>query len=218
MIHSDPAVVSIPRLLNHFARRSIKKPRFVASKTWTDQRRLDLFDSILAGIPLGNILIWQTSPKNQDWRDAPITTRALGDGLRPVPTEGPLVQYLLDGYQRISALLSALSPPVLRSPRFAPQQYGQPDDAGNHWGIFFDPESVRFVVGTRNEGLLPLWKVLAPAELFHYRQSLSEREGAERLIVETERLATAIQAFRMSVVTITTDDLDLAMKAYQRSR
>lgn len=209
---SDPAIVRIPQLIRDIAQGFIQVPRFQRPIVWDDQQRLDLLSSIYEGTPLGSILVWRTSHKEKIKFFGKLGPHELE---KPDDAQRPLVSYLLDGHQRLSTLFGALYQPK------DPDLYDKPDAESNRWGIFFNLETTNFLFDAQRSGvdrqlLLPLWKVLVPAELVRFQRALGDRQNADELIEQSDRLATAIQEYRIPVIPIATDDIDVATKAFQR--
>jgi len=78
-------------------------PEFQRPFVWDDDRRLNLMDSIVRGMPIGSLLVWRTN--NRELR----TYERIGGVRLAGPLEGnQKVNYLIDGHQRISTLFGAL--------------------------------------------------------------------------------------------------------------
>ncbi|MEU3354169.1 DUF262 domain-containing protein [Streptomyces sp. NPDC037389] len=92
--------VAPPQLIEWARSGRIRIPRFQRSYRWeaTDAERL--FDSILRGYPIGNLLMWH--------RPAPADEVTLGELRLSVPERFDAL-WVVDGQQRLTTLLGALS-------------------------------------------------------------------------------------------------------------
>src|SRR4051812_2956193 len=78
-------------------------PEFQRPFVWNDERRLNLLDSIVEGMPIGSLLVWRTN--RRDLR----TYERVGGVRLDGPRKGDeKLNYLIDGHQRISTLFGAL--------------------------------------------------------------------------------------------------------------
>lgn len=76
-------------------------PEFQRDFVWTTRQVIDLFDSIMKGYPIGSLILWQ--PETAEFKDL---TELCGISVLKQPINDKL--YVLDGRQRLTALLSAL--------------------------------------------------------------------------------------------------------------
>lgn len=88
-------------LLNEARRGRLRMPRFQRGLQWQSRHVRELFDSIIRGFPIGNLLLWS--------RDAPEETVRFGPVVFDVT--GGQAHYIVDGQQRIAALVGALLHP-----------------------------------------------------------------------------------------------------------
>lgn len=80
----------------------IQIPAFQRDFIWTNNDKLQLFNSLKKGYPIGSILLWQPS-ENYGYLDK------IGPYTIPTPKEG--YYYILDGFQRLSTLFGCLTNP-----------------------------------------------------------------------------------------------------------
>lgn len=94
----------VPELITALAERvvdgRIRLPRFQREWAWSRQQVLDLMDSIARNYPIGSLVLWRSSASLASATD--IT------GLRIEARDDEETTYLLDGYQRLSAICGAL--------------------------------------------------------------------------------------------------------------
>lgn len=96
-----PNSYGIIRYLEDLRRGRYQIPTFQRDVVWDRQRVKRLWDTIYKFYPLGSILVWQTDVKLHDHR------KIGGIPLRDDP-RGHEHQYLLDGQQRTTALMTAI--------------------------------------------------------------------------------------------------------------
>lgn len=89
-----------PTLVGWARSGRIRIPRFQRSYRWEPSDAERLFDSILHGYPIGNLLMWR--------KPAPADEVALGEVRLPVPERNDAL-WVVDGQQRLTTLLGALT-------------------------------------------------------------------------------------------------------------
>lgn len=94
--------------INDLEKGKIQIPAFQRDFVWNNQQKLDLFDSIKKGYPIGSILFWQPDfPLDED--STKFEVKEIG--FYKIPTPQGDFSYVLDGYQRLSTLLGCLVHP-----------------------------------------------------------------------------------------------------------
>lgn len=200
MSFTDPQVLYLSQLLEQIHDGILEVPRFQRPLVWQWDQRLELFRSIRDGIPMGAILVWRTG-------EASVTSF---DTLGP----HPLVardrigshQYLLDGVQRLSTLYSALFPIAAAS---------RDDEA---YRVFYRLDTHDFVNSMDDdidELCLPLDIVLDSIRLIRFQRELPQTAD-DQVIEECDSIAKAFRTYKVPIIPITTDDVDLATRTFQR--
>lgn len=90
----------MPLFLEKVASGNYLVPKFQRDFVWTTKQIVDLFDSILKGFPIGSIIMWKPDGEEFD------TIMNIG-GIDVKPAENE-ISYILDGRQRITAMMSVL--------------------------------------------------------------------------------------------------------------
>lgn len=90
----------MPLFLEKVASGNYLVPKFQRDFVWSTKQIVDLFDSIIKGFPIGSIIMWKPDGEEFD------TIKNVG-GIRVKPAESE-VSYILDGRQRITAMMSVL--------------------------------------------------------------------------------------------------------------
>lgn len=98
-IRKEHRSILLSTLITEVQTGSIRIPHFQRKFDWQLKNAAKLFNSIFKNIPIGGIVLWNTTTEmNQE--------RNIGDFNMPI-VEGPR-SYILDGQQRITSLLSGL--------------------------------------------------------------------------------------------------------------
>jgi hypothetical protein len=183
-------------------------PWFQRPYVWDDERRLNLLDSIVVGMPIGSLLVWRTNRRDLQTYDS------LGgvhlDGPR---TGGEKLNYLIDGHQRISTLFGAL--------------YSGPRDSADsqdeiRWPLYYQLGSQQrpaFRVPPRRGGIpedwLPLNILLDGDKLFDFTQQLRQNNKRTQA-KEAERLANIFRDYIIPIVPLVTEELNVVTDAFVR--
>ena len=96
-----PDSMSYLDLILEIRKGVIKVPKFQRDFVWSIDKTAQLLDSILKGYPIGTFILWQTDERMS-------TIKNIGN-LEELPEtpDGTMVQYVLDGQQRITSLFAA---------------------------------------------------------------------------------------------------------------
>ena len=88
-------------LLSDIEQGSIKIPQFQRDFVWTKEQSAKLMDSIIKGYPIGTFILWKTKERLRSIRN-------IGAINLPDTPEGDVIQYVLDGQQRMTSLYASL--------------------------------------------------------------------------------------------------------------
>ena len=97
---SIPGNIKYEELIVSIEQGQIKIPQFQRKFVWNIEETAGLIDSILRGYPIGTFIIWWTNDRLRSIRN-------IGSFNFPNTPEGNMVQYVLDGQQRITSLYVA---------------------------------------------------------------------------------------------------------------
>ncbi len=199
---SEPKIRYLHRILDHIEKGALFVPKFQRKFVWKDQQRLDLLHSIKFGLPIGSLLVWETTQYGL------LTYDKLG-GLPvppiPQPTPGIARTYLLDGHQRLSTLFG-----TLKRPADAPSKVDDID-----WGIFYDLEDEIFLLPKRTQPKptwMPVNVLLNNSALLRFLRTLKDEELERR----ADQLSKTFLEYNMVLVSIETNDLKQATLAFKR--
>lgn len=143
---------TVSRLLGEVAEGRVRVPFFQRGFVWNDADRLQLFDSIAKGYPIGTLLLAKGH--------APAGVLKLGSYQLNVSTSGDAL-WVIDGQQRLSTLAMSLLG----------------DFTGAHRPIFYDLEQRVFTLGPRKRTAPATW---VPASVLSSARTLNPwlREAA----------------------------------------
>lgn len=203
---SEPKVESLPAILEKIRQGKLEVPRFQRPFVWSDDKQLELLRSVREGLPIGSLMIWETTI-------AVAAAEHLGERRLPRSPE-PIHRYLLDGQQRAATLYDALVPLEPGEP--APSQAAYLDLAMNDFVLRARRGEDE---GGDGEGeakrYLPLHLVLDSMKLRRWRRDFPE-QVADAWTERSDEVATAFKDYKLPTITIATDDLDKAIRTFER--
>lgn len=172
---------------------------------WEVEKRLNLLDSIVRGLPIGSLLVWRTTQRELQ------TYPKLGGIALPAPSQtNEKVSYLIDGHQRLATLFGALYPGVSRE-----------HTRGRRWPIYFELGTIERPAfrppprGPVPHTWLPLDIVFDGDKLYDFNQQLRER-GNPDLARDAARLSNLFKDYIIPIVPLNTEDLDIVTDAFVR--
>lgn len=211
--YSDPHVTHLANLLDEIGRGFLQVPRFQRPLSWTVDQQLELLRSVRSGVPCGAIMVWRTN------REDLSVYEHLGPYQLPRPPKGTSRQYIIDGVQRLSTLYGAL--------RFPRPRGIDASRAAEIYEFFFDFDEDDFVAerGVRQLSLfpdevdgknprLPVHYLLDSMRLIQFQRRIEGIRGQAGIQV-SDRLAQVFRSYKIAVLPITTDDLNLVTRTFQ---
>lgn len=203
-----PVLPRLETILAEVKSGDLVVPEFQRPFVWDDDRRLNLLDSIAAGMPIGSLLVWRTAT-----RELQTYPKIGGISLAGPRTGGEKLNYLIDGHQRVSTLFGAL---------YAGARDSDEDDDGTRWPLYFElgtKARPAFRVPPRRGAVPPHWLpldiVLDGEKLFEFTRQLRE-EGKRDAAREAERLANVFRDYIIPIVPLVTEDLNVVTDAFVR--
>ena len=230
-LFSDPSVQFLQKLLDDVRKGDITLPRFQRPFVWDKERRLQLFDSVKQGIPIGSLMIWETRARG-DGDTLVVPKTELGPFLLPKTTEGAPRRYLLDGEQRLMTLYFALHRPEAR-------EDAEGEESAEAFEVFFDLEKPAFV--TRDDldngpavHHFPLREIFVHRGVLRFQREVErkleeglgenpsheDRDAFEKKIADfverSDTISEAVRRYKIPVTVLSTDDLELAAETFKR--
>jgi hypothetical protein len=167
-------------------------PHFQRDFRWTTKDVLRLFDSIVKGYPIGNLLLWV--------RRTPARSFTLGSLAIDAPGYEEAF-WVVDGQQRITSLANALHPEGHLNEPFA---------------IYYDLAERRFISQPKTREP----QHIALPVLFDLKRLLTwfrtEGETVSDLFDEADRVATALRQYRVPAYLVRHDNLDVLTDIFDR--
>ncbi|PBB90347.1 hypothetical protein CK215_22095 [Mesorhizobium sp. WSM3864] len=224
--YSDPHVQFLSQLLDEVGAGMLQVPRFQRPLVWNWDRRRELLRSIRDGIPIGAVMVWRTATTSIECYNY------LGPYKLRSPDLNSTRSYLLDGVQRLSTLYGALHKPSTGYAMDYADDYVEdgedlivddadgPDDfVGSDGGfnVFVDLKNMDFCIPEYDDvtDLMPLNIVYDSVALLQYQRRLSVA-GEDDLIIASDEIARAFRDYKLPIIPITTDDVDMATRTFQR--
>ena len=205
----QPQIFRIPTLLKQVRSGEIRVPRFQGTFAWTDSDRLDLFDSIYRGMPIGSLLTWRTKDYELKCYDK------IGPFAVTTETEPAVNQYLLDGYHRLTTLYGALGAGVGQG-----LSEIRADDSDIRWPIYFDLRDETFELPPRGKKPPTHWLdlsiILSTPKLFEYQRWLATEQDAQHLLAQAEELVEIIKDYQVPLVPMVTKDFEKVTETFLR--
>ncbi|MEA5418500.1 DUF262 domain-containing protein [Spirulina sp. CCNP1310] len=207
-INVKPDTTFLNDLLNDIAKGKYKIPVFQREFIWKSSQMIELFDSILKGYPIGSLLFWKT----QGYK----TKNTIGPYL--IDQKSSEINYVLDGFQRISTLFG-----VLMNPR---DFSTDPESDYKKFVIYFDLENTTFSsVKTKKDNdllIIPLSKIYDNRQLFDVLRQLDKEkdipETQKNMYIENARnLQSILTHYRIPYVEIQGGDIRSAVEIFSRT-
>ncbi|PFQ80871.1 DUF262 domain-containing protein [Priestia megaterium] len=101
MYSPEPQSITFSTLINDIDKGIIKIPQFQRDFVWSIEESAKLIDSIIKGYPIGTFILWESQEKLR-------SVRNIGGAELPDTPLGSMVQYVLDGQQRMTSLYASL--------------------------------------------------------------------------------------------------------------
>ncbi|PJJ41793.1 DUF262 domain-containing protein [Hallerella succinigenes] len=101
MFNAKPESSNYNELINNIESGRVKIPQFQRKFVWSLDMTVKLLDSIIKGYPIGSFILWKT-------RERLRSIRNVGGISLPEPPDGDMIQYVLDGQQRMTSLYVAM--------------------------------------------------------------------------------------------------------------
>lgn len=174
---------------------TVRIPSFQRGIRWSRQDVIKLFQSIIRGYPIGNLLLWKRpAAEVKGLRigalriDAPSTSEAL---------------YVVDGQQRLTSLASALSAAGEEDPLF---------------GLVFDATSGEFLPhkSGASSSQIPLWVLFDLPKLLRWFTTHPELQEDPEVIERANGAAKAIREFRVPVYIVERSDPNILRDIFDR--
>ena len=203
-MRADPGHISFDALNQNIQNGLIKIPQFQRDFVWSIEDSAKLIDSVIKGYPIGTFIIWKT-------RERLRSVKSIGGIVFPETPSGDMVQYVLDGQQRITSIFAALNGvSVFREGKSV--DYSQ---------MFIDLEAKpdETIVTTDTEknsqSLIKVVSLLNATiqEQIEYATKYAHIDSA---IAKIQSYRDAIKQYQFSTITVENAPLDIATEIFTR--
>lgn len=221
----NPSVERLPNLLEELRNGTLRIPPIQRDFVWLGDQRLALCHSIWQGLPTGSLLVWRT-------KKALAPEKEIGPfaiDFRPVEP-GAVVQYLIDGSQRMTTLLAALGLGLWSREDKQPVSASRTAPDETPWTIAFDLDTQAFFydecddpnelrslptlfADPANANRLPLSLLLDDLAFDEWR---SARHRPREHVNRARALRSAFIDYLIPVVPLATDDLRVVALTFKR--
>lgn len=154
--------------LEDFEKGVIRIPAFQRDFVWDNEKKLELFDSIKRGYPIGSILFWR--PENNFEDNSDFEIKNIGAYIIPERTSDFF--YILDGFQRLSTLFGCLINPLKTNLDRDEEEWFE------KFNIIYNLENGKFEINKKKRFddleiyKIPLYKLVDGKEFFEFQKKL----------------------------------------------
>ncbi len=201
--------------IEDFQQGKIQVPAFQRDFVWTNEKKLDLFDSIKKGYPIGSVLFWRPDFKTEKDFEK-LGSESIGAYLTPkrIPTS----LYILDGYQRLSTLIGCLL-----NPNKARAKGIERDEKKwlKEFNIIYNLKVGEFEINS-NQQLeifqIPIYKLIDSKEFFQFQKSLFQEneDDSEEFMNRYEEISLIFQNYELPNINVYGGSVTEAIDIIQR--
>lgn len=172
------SMTTVTRLLHDIEHGGYRKPRFQRPYVWSDEQVLLLLDSLLRGVHVGTLLMWEMPTKGptvETWGPLTVTVGRGGKWA---------ARAVVDGQQRMTALVT-----VAHDPRFV-----------------FDLDTGTFLLGEEGGSRVRFGRILNGGEAFYELMDFLRRElKNEAWSTAAFALMDAVRNWELATVVLSAD-------------
>lgn len=199
--------------INKFEKGLLQVPAFQRDFVWTNEKKLDLFDSIKKGYPIGSVLLWQPFFEKEEFYDD-----FSGDklGSYPIPERSSNSFFILDGFQRLSTLLGCLL-----HPNKAKQKGIVRDEKEwlKEFNIIYNLKEEQFEINRNFKEFfqIPIYKLVDGKEFFQFQKNLFDDEEINSKYIERyEEISLIFQNYELPNINVYGGSITEAIDIFQR--
>ena len=191
----------------------LQVPAFQRDFVWTNEKKLDLFDSIKKGYPIGSVLLWQPLFEDEDFYED-----FSGDklGSYPIPNRSANSFFILDGFQRLSTLIGCLL-----HPQKAKQKGIIRDEKEwlKEFNIIYNLKEEQFEINRNSKEFfqIPIYKLVDGKEFFQFQKSLFDDDEINSIYIERyEEISLIFQNYELPNINVFGGSITEAIDIFQR--
>ncbi|ENK3112163.1 DUF262 domain-containing protein [Vibrio alginolyticus] len=211
--NAEPKVVFLTQALKELQEGMLRIPRFQRELVWTWSQKHDLLCSVLEGLPIGAMLVWQTRQTNIKSHEK--------IGPFPINNQGNSVynSYLMDGLQRLSTLYGTL---------LYHDDNNTPNEEFEEFNVYCDLNSkdndslfilyrdlLKIGADLTTGRYMPLSCILeSPRSLLKFQRTIPFEN--EEWIDKSDMIASAFKNYKIPIVPLEADDQAVVTKSFER--
>ncbi|MBN8566590.1 MAG: DUF262 domain-containing protein [Flavobacteriales bacterium] len=206
-IYVKPEKSRLINLLDDIKSGRIRIPVFQRDYVWKKTQRLELFDSLNNGFPIGSLLFWKPQELVFNFNNK------IGPFF--IEYNSTNYSYVLDGFQRVSTLLGALINPFT-------YENGVDKNIVSDYIIYYDLKDEEFVQLRGKEEIyqIPIYKLIDTFEFLSFsekiREIISDIEESSLYINRAKRLANQLLDYEIPFVEIIGGEIEDAVEIFHR--
>lgn len=194
--------------IDDISQGNIQIPAFQRDFVWTQKDKLELFDSLKRGYPIGSILLWKPGEQYG-------YIEKFGPFRIPAPTESRT--YILDGFQRLSTLFGCLVNPHKAQLAYDEQEWRR------EYALCYDLASEEFFFPRSHQPAPPqvyVYQLVDTFEFLSYSRKLSQEiddaEQVDAYVQRAQQLSTTLLDFRIAYIEISGGSIEDAVDIFAR--
>ncbi len=203
----------ISEYIINFEKGFLQVPAFQRDFVWTNEKKLDLFDSIKKGYPIGSVLLWQPLFDDEDFYED-----FSGDklGSYPIPKRSTNSFFILDGFQRLSTLIGCLLHPQKA------KQKGMVRDEKEwlkEFNIIYNLKEEQFEINRNSKEFfqIPIYKLVDGKEFFQFQKNLFDDDEINSIYIERyEEISLIFQNYELPNINVYGGSITEAIDIFQR--
>ncbi|WCP65883.1 DUF262 domain-containing protein [Vibrio tubiashii] len=211
--NAEPKVVFLTQALKELQDGVLRIPRFQRELVWTWSQKHDLLCSVLEGLPIGAMLVWQTRQSDIKSHDkiGPFSINNQGNSVYN--------SYLMDGLQRLSTLFGTL---LYKSDDIATNEeleefnvYCDLNARDNDSVFILYRDLVKIGANLNSGQYMPLSCILeSTRSLLKFQRSIPFEN--EEWIDRSDTIASAFKNYKIPIVPLEADDQAVVTKSFER--
>jgi hypothetical protein len=217
-IFIKPDKAKISEYISDFEKGLLQVPAFQRSFVWNNDKKLDLFDSIKKGYPIGSILLWQPNFEKEEDYDNFVGKEL---GAYSIPKRNSNSFYILDGFQRLSTLIGCLLHPQKALLKGLVRDV---DEWRKKFNIVYNLEVGEFEINRSmnfdklEKYQIPIYKLVDGKEFFQFQKSLFDEDDLtiRKYIERFEEISLIFQNYELPKINILGGSITEAVDIFQR--
>ncbi|MDI9308795.1 MAG: DUF262 domain-containing protein [Limnohabitans sp.] len=214
-IKIKPDKANISEYIEMFEKGELQVPAFQRNYVWTNEKKLDLLDSIKRRYPIGSILLWKPDFSNSEDIYKNFNGNELGSYMIPLKKENSF--YILDGFQRLSTLFGCLI-----NPKKGLKQ--DKDKWEKEFNFIYNLKDEQFELNRKQDlsklkfYQIPIYKLVDGKEFFQFQKSLFGEQNIEieEYIKRYEEISLTFQNIELPNINLYGGSISEAIEIFQR--